>query len=113
MKVQITKDKEIQLPGVLADLLLVRTRTLMIPAAVTAEAVDAIDAGSASATYTAEATLSGMNFGEVDAHCRGFSYMVVDEDERPDNYRCQAVFENRSSFTVDLTKTDCDPNWGR
>ena len=80
------------------------TRTLMIPAAVTAEAVDAIDAGSASATYTAEATLSGMNFGEVDAHCRGFSYMVVDEDERPDNYRCQAVFENRSSFTVDLTK---------
>ena len=30
--------------------------------------------------------------------------MVVDEDERPDNYRCQAVFENRSSFTVDLTK---------
>ena len=80
------------------------TRTLMIPAAVTAEAVEAIDAGSASATYTAEATLSGMNFGEVDAHCRGFSYMVVDEDERPDNYRCQAVFENRSSFTVDLTK---------
>ncbi|MEE2758998.1 MAG: PepSY domain-containing protein, partial [Candidatus Thermoplasmatota archaeon] len=80
------------------------TRTLAIPAAVTAEAVDAIDAGSASATYTADATLSGMNFDEVDAHCRGFSYMVVDEDERPDNYRCQAVFENRSSFTVDLTK---------
>ena len=80
------------------------SRTLTIPAAVTAEAIEAIDAGSASATYTAEATLSGMNFGEVDAHCRGFSYMVVDEDERPDNYRCQAVFENRSSFTVDLTK---------
>ena len=80
------------------------SRTLTIPAAVTAEAVDAIDAGSASATYTAEATLSGINFGEVDAHCRGFSYMVVDEDERPDNYRCQAVFENRSSFTVDLTR---------
>ena len=80
------------------------SRTLTIPAAVTAEAVDAIDAGSASATYTADATLSGINFGEVDAHCRGFSYMVVDEDERPDNYRCQAVFENRSSFTVDLTR---------
>ena len=80
------------------------SRTLTIPAAVTAEAVDAIEAGSASATYTADATLSGINFGEVDAHCRGFSYMVVDEDERPDNYRCQAVFENRSSFTVDLTR---------
>ncbi len=80
------------------------SRTLSIPTAVTAEAVGAIDAGHATATYTAEATLSGMNFSEVDAHCRGFSYMVVDEDERPDNYRCQAVFENRSSFTVDLTK---------
>ena len=80
------------------------SRTLSIPAAVTAEAVDSIDAGSASASYTADATLSGIQFGEVDAHCRGFSYMVVDEDERPDNYRCQAVFENRSSFTVDLTK---------
>ncbi len=78
--------------------------TLSIPTAVTAEAVGAIDAGHATATYTADATLSGINFNEVDAHCRGFSYMVVDEDERPDNYRCQAVFENRSSFTVDLTK---------
>jgi len=80
------------------------SRTLSIPTAVTAEAVGAIDAGHATATYSADATLSGMNFNEVDAHCRGFSYMVVDEDERPDNYRCQAVFENRSSFTVDLTK---------
>ena len=80
------------------------SRMLSIPTAVTAEAVGSIDAGHATATYTADATLSGMNFNEVDAHCRGFSYMVVDEDERPDNYRCQAVFENRSSFTVDLTK---------
>ena len=80
------------------------SRTLSIPTAVTAQSVGAIDAGHATATYAADATLSGMNFDEVDAHCRGFSYMVVDEDERPDNYRCQAVFENRSSFTVDLTK---------
>tara|TARA_B100001750_G_C15510266_1_gene603159 strand:- start:501 stop:2999 length:2499 start_codon:yes stop_codon:yes gene_type:complete len=80
------------------------SRTLSIPTAVTAEAVGSIDAGHATATYTADATLSGMHFNEVDAHCRGFSYMVVDEDERPDNYRCQAVFENRSSFTVDLTR---------
>jgi len=80
------------------------SRTLSIPTAVTAQSVGAIDAGHATATYAADATLSGMNFNEVDAHCRGFSYMVVDEDERPDNYRCQAVFENRSSFTVDLTK---------
>jgi len=79
------------------------SRTLSVPTAVTAEAIDAIDAGHATATYSADATLSGMCFQEIDAHCRGFSYMVVDEDDRPDNYRCQAVFENRSSFTVDLT----------
>ena len=80
------------------------SRSLSVPTSVTAEAIDAIDAGHATATYSAEATLSGMGFEEIDAHCRGFSYMVVDEDERPDNYRCQAVFENRSSFTVDLAR---------
>ena len=79
-------------------------KILQVPTSVTAEAIDSIDVGAATATYSAEATLSGMGFSEVDALCRGFSYMVVDEDERPDNYRCQAVFENRSSFTVDLTK---------
>ncbi|MEE2812186.1 MAG: hypothetical protein VX627_04075 [Candidatus Thermoplasmatota archaeon] len=88
-------------------------KILQVPTSVTAEAIDSIDVGAATATYSAEATLSGMGFSEVDALCRGFSYMVVDEDERPDNYRCQAVFENRSSFTVDLTKlnvqqTDAD-----
>jgi hypothetical protein len=79
------------------------SRTLNVPTAVTAEAIDSINAGSANATYSAEATLSGMGVQGIDALCRGFSYMVVDEDERPDNYRCQAVFENRSSFAVDLT----------
>ena len=79
-------------------------QTLSIPTSVTAEAIDTIDAGVATATYEADATLSGLSFHEIEANCRGFSYMVVDEDERPDNWRCQAVFENRSSFTVDLTK---------
>ena len=30
--------------------------------------------------------------------------MKVREDERPDNWICQAIFENRSTFAVDLTK---------
>ena len=79
-------------------------QTLSVPTSVTAEEIDTIEAGVASATYEANATLSGLSFHEIAANCRGFSYMVVDEDERPDNWRCQAVFENRSSFTVDLTK---------
>jgi len=45
-----------------------------------------------------------MAFRELDAFCRGFTYMRVREDERPDNWICQAIFENRSSFAVDLTR---------
>tara|TARA_B100001248_G_scaffold262188_1_gene256611 strand:- start:479 stop:2941 length:2463 start_codon:yes stop_codon:yes gene_type:complete len=63
-----------------------------------------IKAGSASATYTAESTLSNLNFKELDAFCRGFTYMRVREDERPDNWICKTIFENRSSFAVDLVK---------
>ena len=63
-----------------------------------------IKAGSASATYTAESTLSNLNFRELDAFCRGFTYMRVREDERPDNWICKTIFENRSSFAVDLVK---------
>jgi hypothetical protein len=79
-------------------------RTLPLNAELMAEVIDEISAGKTSATYTADATLSGMSIGELDAFCRGFSYMDVEEDERPDNWRCQAVFENRSSFAVDLVK---------
>ncbi|MGB1421670.1 MAG: hypothetical protein ACPG79_08000, partial [Poseidonia sp.] len=63
-----------------------------------------IKAGKASATYRADSTLSTMAFRELDAFCRGFTYMRVREDERPDNWQCKAIFENRSSFAVDLTK---------
>ena len=63
-----------------------------------------IKAGSATASYTAQSTLSKLNFKELDAFCRGFTYMRVREDERPDNWICKTIFENRSSFAVDLTK---------
>ena len=79
-------------------------RTLPIPASLTSEDVGTIDGGEARAEYVADAALSGMNFAELDAWCRGFSYMTIDEDERPDNWQCQVVFENRSSFAVDLVK---------
>ena len=79
-------------------------RTLPLTADLVTDVIDEVSAGKTSATYTADATLSGMSIIELDAFCRGFSYMDVDEDERPDNWRCQAVFENRSSFAVDLVK---------
>ena len=79
-------------------------RNLPLTAELVSEVIDPIDAGSTRATYRADATLSAMSVTELDAFCRGFSYMDVDEDERPDNWRCQAIFENRSSFAVDLVR---------
>ena len=79
-------------------------RTLPLNAELMTEVIDEVSAGKTTATYNADATLSGMSIVELDAFCRGFSYMDVEEDERPDNWRCQAVFENRSSFAVDLVR---------
>ena len=68
------------------------------------EAKDAVSGGSAVATYRADAALSTMNFEDLDAFCRGFAYMRSVEGERPDTWEVTAVFENRSSFAVDLVK---------
>ena len=80
------------------------TQRLMLHGTISVSSTNAITAGKATATYRADATLSNMSFRELDAFCRGFTYMRVREDERPDNWKCQAIFENRSSFAVDLTK---------
>ena len=79
-------------------------KSLSIEGKITVTGTKTINAGSASATYTANSTLSSLNFRELDAFCRGFTYMRVREDERPDNWLCKTIFENRSSFAVDLVK---------
>ena len=79
-------------------------QVLSIEGKIVVSGTKTIKAGSASASYTAQSTLSNLNFKELDAFCRGFTYMRVREDERPDNWICKTIFENRSSFAVDLTK---------
>ena len=79
-------------------------QVLTIEGTITVTGTGKIDAGAATATYAADSTLSDLNFRELDAFCRGFSYMRVREDERPDNWLCKTTFENRSSFAVDLVK---------
>ena len=79
-------------------------QVLAIEGRIVVSGTKTIKAGSASATYTAESTLSNLSFKELDAFCRGFTYMRVREDERPDNWICKTIFENRSSFAVDLVK---------
>ena len=79
-------------------------QVLSIEGHITVTSSKTIKAGSAQATYKADATLSNLSFRDLDAFCRGFTYMRVREDERPDNWICQTIFENRSSFAVDLVK---------
>jgi uncharacterized repeat protein (TIGR01451 family) len=80
------------------------TQILAVSGSLSVDSIKPIKAGSASATYKSKATLSTLAFRELDAFCRGFAYMNVVEDERPDNWRCKTIFENRSSFAVDLVK---------
>ena len=79
-------------------------QVLSVEGQITVTSSKTIKAGSAQATYKADATLSKLSFRDLDAFCRGFTYMRVREDERPDNWICQTIFENRSSFAVDLVK---------
>jgi hypothetical protein len=78
--------------------------SVIVRGTLTVESKDAVSSGSAVATYRADAALSTMNFEDLDAFCRGFAYMRSIEGERPDTWEVTAVFENRSSFAVDLVK---------
>ena len=78
------------------------TTQLSLSADVIAAEVGDFDAGKTTVTYEAASTLSGTGFQEVDGCSRCFSYMNANEGERPDTWACQAVFENKSSFAVDL-----------
>jgi uncharacterized repeat protein (TIGR01451 family) len=79
-------------------------QTMVVRGTITVEDSSPIASGSAVATYRADAALSTMSFDELDAFCRGFAYMKSIEGERPDSWEVTAVFENRSSFAVDLVK---------
>jgi len=78
--------------------------TIMVRGTLSVDGKDPISSGSAVATYRADSALSTMNFEDLDAFCRGFAYMRSVEGERPDTWEVTAVFENRSSFAVDLVK---------
>ncbi len=80
------------------------TSTLVVRGTLSTDGKAPISSGSAVATYRADAALSTMSFEDLDAFCRGFAYMRSVEGERPDTWEVTAVFENRSSFAVDLVK---------
>ncbi|RJU88749.1 MAG: hypothetical protein DWC02_01205, partial [Candidatus Poseidoniales archaeon] len=80
------------------------TKTVSLSGTIHIDGIKPVKAGVAKATYKADATLSTLSFRELDAFCRGFAYINSVEAERPDNWECKTIFENRSSFTVDLVK---------
>ena len=80
------------------------TKNLQLSGKIFVEGIKPVQAGVARAKYKADATLSTLEFRELDAFCRGFAYINSVESERPDNWECKTIFENRSSFTVDLVK---------
>ena len=78
-------------------------RNLSLLLQVNTGSVDKINAGSASATYSAEATVSRARFDRVHSSGRQFSYVNAVEDDRPGVWHCTCVFENKSSFVVALS----------
>jgi len=80
------------------------SKILSLTGTILIEGIKPVSAGVAKATYKADAALSSLSFRELDAFCRGFAYINSVESERPDNWECKTIFENRSSFTVDLVK---------
>ena len=78
--------------------------TLSVAGVVTASSIDPISTGGAKATYTADFTLSTTTYDELDAFSRGFTFCRTMQGERPDHWKIQAIFENQSSFVLDLVK---------
>ena len=77
---------------------------LSVAGVVTASSINPISTGGAEATYTADFTLSTTTYDELDAFSRGFTFCRTMQGERPDHWKIQAIFENQSSFVLDLVK---------
>ncbi|MGB0265657.1 MAG: hypothetical protein ACPGAN_05175 [Candidatus Poseidoniaceae archaeon] len=77
---------------------------LSVAGVVTASSIDPISTGGAKATYSADFTLSTTTYDELDAFSRGFTFCRTMQGERPDHWKIQAIFENQSSFVLDLVK---------
>ena len=80
------------------------SRVLSVAGVLSASSIEPISTGGAEATYTADFTLSTTTYDELDAFSRGFTFCRTMQGERPDHWKIQAIFENQSSFVLDLVK---------
>ena len=78
-------------------------RKLVISPTILIDGVEKIPSGKSIITYSAESTVSRINFENVSSSGRQFSYVNAKEDDRPGVWHCKCVFENKSSFVVSLS----------
>ena len=70
---------------------------------VTTKDVTKIPAGKVTATYSADHTVSRVNFENISARSRAAPFVTPTEDDRPGIWHSKFVFENKSSFVVTLS----------
>ena len=80
-----------------------QSQTLELSPSVLTSDVEKIPAGAASATYSADSTVSRINFDKISARSRAAPFVTPQEDDRPGIWHSKFVFENKSSFVVTLS----------
>ena len=80
-----------------------QSQTLELLPMVTTKDVTKIPAGKVTATYSADHTVSRVNFENISARSRAAPFVTPTEDDRPGIWHSKFVFENKSSFVVTLS----------
>ena len=79
------------------------SRTLSLYPNVLTRDIKKFSAGTSSAMYSSEATVSRTQFDRVSGSTLHMMRVDKAEDDRPGIWHCKSVFENRSSFVVTLS----------
>ncbi|MEC7706783.1 MAG: hypothetical protein VX723_02370, partial [Candidatus Thermoplasmatota archaeon] len=79
------------------------SRKLSLMPRVLTQGIETFSAGSTSAIYSSEDTVSRAQFDRVSASTLHMMRVDKVEDDRPGIWHCKSVFENRSSFVVTLS----------
>ena len=80
-----------------------QSQTLELLPMVTTKNVTKIPSGSVTATYSADHTVSRVDFENISARSRAAPFVTPTEDDRPGIWHSKFVFENKSSFVVTLS----------
>ena len=78
-------------------------QTLELLPMVTTQGIGKIAAGKVTATYSADHTVSRVDFENISARSRAAPFVTPTEDDRPGIWHSKFVFENKSSFVVTLS----------